>query len=63
MKPTSSPLTPEVAAESPEIAGEDELERLRYENEKLQKINRVLMRRVEMGWGNHSDAYQSFEET
>ena len=62
MKPTSSPLTPEVAVESPEIAGEDELERLRYENEKLQKINRVLMRRVEMGWGNHSDAYQSFED-
>ena len=40
----------------------DELERLRYENEKLTKINAVLMRRVEMGWGNHSDAYQSFED-
>lgn len=40
----------------------DELERLRYENEKLKKINGVLMRRVEMGWGNHSDAYQSFED-
>ena len=62
MKPTSSPLTPEVAVEPPEMAGDDELERLRYENEKLQKINRVLMRRVEMGWGNHSDAYQSFED-
>ncbi|MCP4430507.1 MAG: PAS domain-containing protein [Gammaproteobacteria bacterium] len=31
------------------------------ENEKLIKINQVLMRRVELGWGNHSDAYQSFE--
>ncbi len=31
------------------------------ENEKLVKINQVLMRRVELGWGNHSDAYQSFE--
>jgi len=31
------------------------------ENEKLTKINQVLMRRVELGWGNHSDAYQSFE--
>ena len=40
----------------------DELERLRYENEKLKKINNVLMRRVEMGWGNHSSAYQSFED-
>lgn len=62
MKPTSSPLTPEVTVEPSEMAGDDELERLRYENEKLQKINRVLMRRVEMGWGNHSDAYQSFED-
>lgn len=40
----------------------DELEQLRYENEKLKKINAVLMRRVEMGWGNHSHAYQSFED-
>lgn len=40
----------------------DELEQLRYENQKLTKINNVLMRRVEMGWGNHSDAYQSFED-
>ncbi|GGF59768.1 NahK/ErcS family hybrid sensor histidine kinase/response regulator [Alteromonas lipolytica] len=62
MKPTSSPLNAEVAVEPPELSGDDELERLRYENEKLQKINRVLMRRVEMGWGNHSDAYQSFED-
>lgn len=42
--------------------GSEELERLRYENAKLKKINSVLMRRVEMGWGNHSDAYQSFED-
>ncbi len=34
---------------------------LREEVEKLRKINQVLMRRVELGWGNHSDAYQSFE--
>ncbi|MDO6694591.1 NahK/ErcS family hybrid sensor histidine kinase/response regulator [Aliiglaciecola sp. 3_MG-2023] len=40
----------------------NELEQLRYENQKLSKINNVLMRRVEMGWGNHSDAYQSFED-
>jgi PAS domain S-box-containing protein len=39
-----------------------ELARLRYENAKLKKINNVLVRRVEMGWGNHSDAYQSFED-
>ena len=39
-----------------------ELNRLRHENTKLKKINNVLMRRVEMGWGNHSDAYQSFED-
>ncbi len=45
-----------------------ELDRLRAENEqlanknqKLERINQVLMRRVELGWGNHSDAYQSFE--
>ena len=36
-------------------------EALRYENEKLKIINRVLMQRVELGWGNHSDAYLSFE--
>ncbi|MBR9912559.1 MAG: PAS domain-containing protein [Gammaproteobacteria bacterium] len=34
---------------------------LLYENQKLKKINQVLMQRVEMGWGNHSDAYRSFE--
>ena len=55
--PTHSPY-PAVETE----AASDELERLRYENEKLTKINSVLMRRVEMGWGNHSDAYQSFED-
>ena len=55
--PTHSPY-PAVETES----ASDELERLRYENEKLTKINSVLMRRVEMGWGNHSDAYQSFED-
>ncbi|GAA6167464.1 hybrid sensor histidine kinase/response regulator [Sessilibacter corallicola] len=36
----------------------DELEK---ENSKLKKINSVLIQRVEMGWGNHSDAYRSFE--
>ena len=36
-------------------------EALIYENNKLKKINSVLMRRVEMGWGNHSDAYESFQ--
>ena len=36
-------------------------EALIYENNKLKKINGVLMRRVEMGWGNHSDAYESFQ--
>ncbi len=51
------------------IEGTDsEVEKLRLENErlirhvhKLERINHVLMRRVELGWGNHSDAYQSFE--
>ncbi len=38
-----------------------ERDALAKENEKLEKINQVLMRRVELGWGNHSDAYQSFE--
>ena len=61
----SKPANTEVASTPPPIEAEnpaDELARLRYENEKLNKINRVLMRRVEMGWGNHSDAYQSFED-
>lgn len=40
---------------------EEDYQALRYENEKLKKINHVLMQRVEMGWGNHSDAYRSFE--
>lgn len=38
-----------------------ELEAFRYENEKLQKVNAVLMQRVEMGWGNVSTAYSSFQ--
>ena len=45
-----------------EASSLDELERLRHENAKLKKINQVLIKRVELGWGNHSDAYQSFEE-
>lgn len=49
-------------------AGDEEISRLRaeldaclYENEKLQKINTVLIQRVEMGWGNFSAAYSSFQ--
>ena len=35
--------------------------KLKAENEKLRKINRVLVKRVDMGIGNQSAAYQSFE--
>ncbi len=38
-----------------------ELDALQYENNKLKTINQVLMQRVELGWGNHSDAYSSFQ--
>lgn len=38
-----------------------ELEALQYENKKFKKINDVLMQRVEMGWGNTSSAYSSFQ--
>lgn len=38
-----------------------EAEVLRAENQKLKKINRVLVQRVDMGIGNQSAAYQSFE--
>lgn len=38
-----------------------QVEALNYENAKLKKINQVLMQRVELGWGNHSVAYRSFE--
>jgi PAS domain S-box-containing protein len=38
-----------------------ELDALQYENEKLKKINTVLMQRVEMGWGNYSSDYSSFQ--
>ena len=34
---------------------------LKRENEKLKKINKVLIQRVDMGWGNSSNAYHSFE--
>jgi PAS domain S-box-containing protein len=50
---------PESESKSSDLRGENE--RLRAEVDKLKKINQVLMRRVELGWGNHSDAYQSFE--
>jgi len=36
-------------------------EALRYENNKLKKINQVLIDRVEQGWANHGDAYRSFQ--
>ena len=39
-----------------------ELEALRYENQKLKTINDVLVTRVEMGWGNFSAAYSSFQQ-
>lgn len=39
-----------------------ELEALRYENDKLKSINSVLMKRVELGWGNFSTAYSSFQK-
>jgi PAS domain-containing protein len=39
-----------------------ELDALHYENEKLKKINAVLMQRVEMGWGNYSSGYNSFQK-
>ncbi|MBQ0713225.1 MAG: PAS-domain containing protein [Porticoccus sp.] len=38
-----------------------ERDALQYKNEKLNKINAVLMQRVEMGWGNLSSAYSSFQ--
>lgn len=38
-----------------------QIEALQYENAKLKKINHVLTQRVEMGWGNNSDPYRSFE--
>ncbi|GAB2190404.1 PAS domain-containing protein [Sessilibacter sp. MAH1] len=40
---------------------ESRVAQLEKENTKLKKINSVLISRVEMGWGNHSDAYRSFE--
>ncbi len=40
---------------------EDVLDALRYENDKLRKINQVLIQRVEQGWGNQGDAYRSFQ--
>lgn len=53
----------------PPESPEDELRRLRaeldsarYENDKLRTINEVLMQRVEMGWGNDSTAYSSFQQ-
>ncbi|MCP4487424.1 MAG: PAS domain-containing protein [Gammaproteobacteria bacterium] len=49
----------ELATDRAELIAERDA--LAKENEKLEKINQVLMRRVELGWGNHSDAYQSFE--
>ncbi len=39
-----------------------ELEALRYENDKLKRINSVLMQRVELGWGNFSTAYSAFQK-
>lgn len=38
-----------------------ELAALRYENEKLKKVNSVLIQRLELGWGNFSTAYSTFE--
>lgn len=55
---------PSDAAQAPQSEVEKlqaEKEELARKVEKLTKINQVLMRRVELGWGNHSDAYQSFE--
>jgi PAS domain S-box-containing protein len=40
-----------------------EIEALKYENNKLRSINEVLVRRVELGWGNFSAAYTSFERS
>ena len=40
---------------------QSERDALQYENDKLKTINQVLMQRVELGWGNHSDAYSSFQ--
>jgi len=40
---------------------QSQVEALLYENSKLKKINHVLTQRVEMGWGNNSDPYRSFE--
>ena len=37
------------------------LAELEIENAKLKKINKVLIQRVDMGWGNSSNAYHSFE--
>jgi len=55
-KPTSSS-----SLESEALRQQSELEALQYENKKLKKINDVLMQRVEMGWGNTSNAYSSFQ--
>jgi two-component system, sensor histidine kinase len=55
-KPTSSS-----SLEDEALRQQSELEALQYENKKLKKINDVLMQRVEMGWGNTSNAYSSFQ--
>ena len=43
------------------LSAQAELDALRAENAKLKKINSVLVQRVDMGIGNQSTAYQSFE--
>lgn len=61
-----NPIIPNDSASNttnaPSKSKDEQIAQLRYENEKLSKINHVLMRRVELGWGNHSNAYQSFED-
>ncbi len=51
----------QVEKNTPSNISHQDYEKLCRENAKLKKINNVLMQRVEMGWGNHSVAYNSFE--
>ncbi|MEM6485103.1 MAG: PAS-domain containing protein, partial [Pseudomonadota bacterium] len=58
---TTSPATAISSGGDDANALRIELEALRYQNSKLKAINDVLMRRVELGWGNVSSAYSSFQ--
>ena len=58
---TIQDAAPEATEETSLSKLQGQIEALLYENSKLKKINNVLTQRVEMGWGNNSDPYRSFE--